>query len=455
MDKIKQLESFIEHVIATDQAVGMAVAVVNTEGETLYEKCFGYRDAEAELPYDAQTVQGMASVSKSFTALCVMQLAERGLVDLDAPVNRYIKGLKDDRILVRHLMSHIAGFLPLTRKSIKAAAEAVGLREGEEPFESEALIEYGLREMVSEMNAQTSFTGEPGEAFSYSNDSFNLLAEIVRRRGGEKSFPAYAAKNLFGPLGMDSSRFGTLLGEGDISRIYQRKADGTMSGGWTPFDDQSPLPGSAGVRSNLNDMNKYVLMYLNLGKLPGGPRIASERSIREMARPRVICDVNGYYGYGIMSWSANGMTVWGHGGDQPGVATQIDWSYESGIGCVVLSNTSGVTSSAVAEAAMRLFSGYPMERPSEGYVPVEWSDEKMDKVCGRYIDGENNEVVITKNGKMFGVRFGGASTIAYPINRYALAVKRMVGEMNAMVNFREDGSVASISGGYRIIPKVE
>ena len=114
MYDIAKFESFIDHVIKTDNAQGMAVAVINAEGETLYEKCFGMRDVEAGLPYDADTVQGIASVSKSFTALCAMQLAERGVIDLDAPVNRYIPGLKNDRILVRHLMSHIAGFLPLT-----------------------------------------------------------------------------------------------------------------------------------------------------------------------------------------------------------------------------------------------------------------------------------------------------------------------------------------------------
>ena len=83
-------EELIKQIKRQYQAAGIAVAVIDDEGNTAYENFFGFRDVENEIPMDENTIFGMASVTKSFVALSVMQLCEKGLMDLDDPVSKYI-----------------------------------------------------------------------------------------------------------------------------------------------------------------------------------------------------------------------------------------------------------------------------------------------------------------------------------------------------------------------------
>ena len=83
-------EELVSRIQERSNAVGIAVAIVDRNGNTQYEKFFGYRDQERKLPIDEDTIFGLASVTKSFVALSIMQLVEAGKVDLDDPVSKYI-----------------------------------------------------------------------------------------------------------------------------------------------------------------------------------------------------------------------------------------------------------------------------------------------------------------------------------------------------------------------------
>ena len=453
-ENINAFEAFVQRVMETEAAVGLAVSIVSADGTVLYEKCFGQRDREAGLPMDGDTLMGIASITKSFTALAVMQLYERGAIDIVQPVQKYIPGFEYRNITVQQLLSHIAGFYPMPRQSVAAVAQKAGLAAGEDPYHSVKVAELGLADLLESFNAQTAFTGRPGENFSYSNDSFALLSEIVRLYGGEATFAQYVEKNILAPLEMTDSGV-RLVWQGDhVSKLYQMRG-GEMAGDWTMLDDQGPHAGAGGLKSTLSDMKKYALMYLNHGKSIKGTRILSVYGIREMQRPRVECELNGYYGYGLCTKAVKAMTVSGHGGDQPGVAAHLDWSYESGIAVIVLCNTAQVTVSAIADMAMRLASGYGENTSSEGLEPVEWSDEMMESVCGDYRSGEGTAVTVTKDGHGFRVSLDGAETTAFPINRHMLRVRRLVEDMLVDVYCDDSGKVYALGGGYRMIPKIK
>lgn len=83
-------EELVSRIQERSNAVGIAVAIVDRNGNTQYEKFFGYRDQEKKLPIDEDTIFGLASVTKSFVALSIMQLVEAGKVNLDDPVSKYI-----------------------------------------------------------------------------------------------------------------------------------------------------------------------------------------------------------------------------------------------------------------------------------------------------------------------------------------------------------------------------
>ena len=157
------------------------------------------RDEKAGLPLDGDTIFGLASVTKSFVALSIMQLYEKDIIDLDAPVSRYIPEFTNknqETVKVWHFLCHAGGFFPLHRTVIRDVAKTIGLSadaETELAF-SEELALAGTKAVAEQLDAQTAehgLIGRPGEYMSYCNDGFGLLSEIVRRYGGENSFAGY------------------------------------------------------------------------------------------------------------------------------------------------------------------------------------------------------------------------------------------------------------------------
>ena len=127
-------EELVSRIQERSNAVGIAVAIVDRNGNTQYEKFFGYRDQERKLPIDEDTIFGLASVTKSFVALSIMQLVEAGKVDLDDPVSKYIPEFTNRNqkpIKLWHFLCHTAGFYPMHRTIINEIAQKAGLDENE------------------------------------------------------------------------------------------------------------------------------------------------------------------------------------------------------------------------------------------------------------------------------------------------------------------------------------
>ena len=125
-------ENLAEEIRTRHQASGIAVAIIDAAGNTCYEKYFGYRDQEAKLPIDPDTIFGVASVTKSFTALAIMQMAERGLIDLGAPVSQYVPEFTNrnqEPVKVWHFLCHCAGFYPVHRTVLREVVKDLGLPE--------------------------------------------------------------------------------------------------------------------------------------------------------------------------------------------------------------------------------------------------------------------------------------------------------------------------------------
>ena len=152
-------EELVKQVKRQYQAAGIAVAVIDDEGNTAYENFFGYRDVENRIPMDEDTIFGMASVTKSFVALSIMQLCEKGLMDLDDPVSKYIPEFTNKNqktVRVRHFLNHSAGFYPTARTQIKEMAAEYGFKEeelGDLAFVTE-LADIGVK-LVAEQRAIT------------------------------------------------------------------------------------------------------------------------------------------------------------------------------------------------------------------------------------------------------------------------------------------------------------
>ena len=124
-----KLEELVARVMKDGQARGIAVGIVNAAGEIQYENYFGYRDAENKLPITRDTIFGMASVTKSFTALSIMQMQQDGLLKVDDPVSRYIPEFtnknQSEPVKLWHLMCHSGGYFPLPRIVVDKTAQEI------------------------------------------------------------------------------------------------------------------------------------------------------------------------------------------------------------------------------------------------------------------------------------------------------------------------------------------
>ncbi len=386
-------EAYVENILDTYSACGIAVAIVDQNGPAA-EKFFGFRDREQKLLMDRDTIFGLASVTKSFTCLAILRLAEQGKVDLDAPVSRYIPAFQNAHrtkpVLVRHLMSHTGSFWPVKRKTVEPLARRMGLwGKNIDLAYSVPFSEEAVREVCAGLDAQETPLGNPGEYFSYSNDSFGLLSDIIRTQGGEETYADYLKKEILLPLGMTRSGCGFLPPAADPNgAVLYEERDGRQLVTRDYHDSAFVMMGGGAMKSTLGDMERYLRLFLQ----EGAPLIGSD-FFRRMTNSYTSYRPAVGYGYGLAAGTLAGHTVFGHGGSLTGVSSAIGLCPDTGAGVCVLSNTTGVPASSIAEAALRLCLGEE-PRPWEPPCQEPWPTKLQQKSAGRYVSLEGSDIEI-------------------------------------------------------------
>jgi len=345
--KDMQLYKQIKNVMSEHEAIGLAISAFNRGGEILYQNCFGHRDIEKDLPVNADTVFGLASITKSFTCLSIMQLAEKGIIDINQPVSAYIPELSWQEITLHHLMSNSSGIPMQTQKGrekiiVSTIAEQKGFspeKDGDLAY-NEAFVKAGADVLISELSSSNDFAGKPGETYNYGNDGFSLLSEIIRRYSNEKTYASYVKKEILEPLGMMRSGGGYTWGNDDnISLLYD--GDGNI---FDTHHNSTSMMGNGGLKSTINDMKKYVCMYMNMGKNLEGKTIINPDIIAQMTKQRIQMNADNiyaHYGYGLMVAEDFPRRIF-HSGGMTGISSYMVWSNDKGVGVVVLCNTNGV-----------------------------------------------------------------------------------------------------------------
>lgn len=447
---------YAEQIMAAHRARGIAVAVVDRRG-TAYQKFFGSRDAARRLPVDENTIFGLASVTKSFTALALMQMAEKGLVDLQAPASAYCPEFKNAGqapVSVAHFLSHSGGYFPMPRALLPDLLKKLGVDPRSQETAYDDRVAQAAIELVTQaMDDPAPRLGRPGEYMSYCNDGYGILSDIVRRRGGEGSYARYVERRILAPLGMNRSTCGFLrpAAAADTSLLYSDDL-GVSEGDLDFYRSAFVLNGGGAMKSTLGDMKKYLRMYLNGGRGEAGA-IVAERSVRDMVSPRVAAKHHQFYGYGLSVGFMRDLTVYRHGGSLPGVSSHIAWSPELERGAVVLCNTQNVPVSLIADALLRIAAGWEPQ-PEDLWTDCPWEPEVIEAACGRYRSGEGAEVVIERDGSGISVlNDGKPANVRMVRGRMALLRSGFaVSELRPC--FSEDGTVWGLRLNDRIVPKV-
>ena len=457
-------ENLVTDIMRDFEACGIAAAIVDGSGNTVYEKFWGVRDKETGAEVNGETIFGLASVTKSFTCLAIMQMEERGLISIDDPISKYIPEFTNKNqgtVTIRHLMTHSGGFFPLPRIVVDKVAESLGLDEsvvGDFAY-NDAIAQEGVRLVAERLDAQTKesgLNGEPGEYLSYCNDGFGLLSDIIRRHGGEPSFADYLVKNILKPLGMERSfcDFVRPSRDENAATLY-KKVDGVMTGHRDYHDNAFVLNGGGAMKSTLNDLKKYLTMYLNQGKGLNGSRVLSEFRVREMCKPHQPYGAN-YYGYGLSTKKLDDLTIVEHGGALPGVSSNIAWSYEADAAVIILCNTSGVPVSLISNALMKVYNGKNPIEKRDLWQETPWDEETKKGAAGTYVSGEGTtaELYIKEDGSM-GVRDDGVEKNLITVSPYTAIVRSKYSDLFIRLIRSEERGIYAMAYGSRLIPKCQ
>lgn len=457
----KKIEDLTRQIMEESSARGIAVGITNAQGEILYEHYFGWRDAEKQLAINRDTIFGMASVTKSFTALAIMQMQQEGILSVNDPVRDYIPEFKDNKreepVRIWHLMCHSGGYFPLPRIVIDKTAAEMGIEDSldNELIYREDFAEEGIRRVAGRLDEQTRFLGRPGQRLSYCNDGFGLLSDIVRRHSGCGSFAAYLDEHILKPLGMDRSNISFIRNSLDENAaiLYSMEADGSWRCDRDYQNDAFVLHGGGGMKSTLGDMLKYAAMYLNEGCSADGTRIIDRYSIQEMCKPRQVMKPGVYYGYGLETSQLADMNVIEHGGSLPGVSSNFSFCPQAGIGIVVLCNTMDVPAYAIADAAMRLCCGFPAEAVRTAHAARVWTEEEKSELVGMYISGEGDRFELTEGGSGLLMTVNGKAVDLISVYPWQGMVRKKYTDVYLTAVRDESGTVIGAQYGSRVFPK--
>lgn len=289
--------------------------------ELILAKSYGYSDVENKVKATPETAYRIASVTKTFTALGVMQLIDQRKLSLTEPITKYLpwvkfKNSKDyDPITIEHLLTHTAG--------VPTNSLATDFNAMTQPKIS----------TVKEELAEQSIVFNPGSNYKYSNLGYALLGELISVLSGI-SYNSYIEKNILTPLGMISSLAHPTKGDDIATGYYEPRLDGSRR--VADYQDLAYSTPAGGVSSNVYDMAHYISFQINPSLYSS---VLSDSSVKEMQSLQWEVEEN-IAGSGY-SWFVdklnNGHQI-SHSGGLPAQTSQLQIDLSNGIGVIVMAN---------------------------------------------------------------------------------------------------------------------
>lgn len=331
---LDEIDAFARGVISRREAPGLAVGIAH-RGKLVFSRGYGMANLETGTPVLPDTIFNIFSVTKSFTAAAVMQLAERNRLRLDDPISRYFADFsRGDEVTIRQLLSHTSGLKDY------AGSSAALAKTDAKPDELVALI----------ARLNSTFAFDPGTRSQYSNSNFVLLGRIIEIVSGV-SYSQYLTDNIFAPARLERTAV-------DRNQdVVRGRATGYAAnpGPLVHFENHYldvSMPFAAGaIRSNVSDLAKWFTAFFD-------GRIVSLTSVKAMttiparlnngrlagdvpANPAVAPGSAGYYGLGIRSYQLHGHSAIGPSGSWAHFSAKVTNYPQDRLLIVVLANVGG------------------------------------------------------------------------------------------------------------------
>ena len=326
-----------------DDSPGCALGIVK-DGILVYANGFGIANLEYVEPITSRSVFRIGSVSKQFTAACVLLLEEDGRLALDDDVRKYIPELPEygQTVTLRHMLLHTSG-LPEYLTLLYESGDFV-----------DDLDYFSETEAVTALAKGPGSSFRAGEKYEYCNSNYFLLSVVVKRAAG-MTLAEYAMKNIFQPLGMEHTHF-----HDDVTDIVKDRATGYgmgENGDWKIDETTLEIVGDGSVFTTIEDMYLWDQnLYRNrLGK--GGQGLIDKMRTSGRLNNGELTD----YGFGLSVDTYRGLPRIGHGGSWAGFRANYMRFPDQMFTVMVLCNLGSMTPGALAEEVAAVWIGGSMD----------------------------------------------------------------------------------------------
>jgi CubicO group peptidase (beta-lactamase class C family)/uncharacterized protein YneR len=360
-----------------------AAILVKKDGKVVWRKGYGLANLELNVPVAPDMIFRLGSVTKQFTAVAILMLAEEGKLSLQDEITKFLPDYptQGKKITVEHLLTHTSGiksytdlpeWLPLQRKDM-TVAEIIDLAK-DKPMEF-----------------------APGEKWEYCNSGYILLGAIIEKVSG-KTYADFLQGRIFGPLGMKSSCYDS------TSRIIPRRVPGYAKGNSglenAPYLSMSQPYAAGSLASSVDDLATWTESLLS-GKL-----IKRETLERAFTSYKLNNGQDTGYGYGWQISGYEGHRLIEHGGGIHGFLSHVLFFPEDKIFVALLANSTvmELQPEPLAFRAGCLALGIPYKEP----VPISLSEKDLQPLIGVYSNIQGEELYITsQENKLFSQRAEG------------------------------------------------
>lgn len=369
-----------------------AAALVTRNGQIVLRKGYGLADPELSVPIRPDMVFQIGSVTKQFTAVGILMLAERGLLSVEDDITRHLPDYPThgQKITIEHLLTHTSGIPSYTN-----------LDEDWLPRVREDLKVQELIDIFKDKPLDFA----PGERWAYNNSAYVLLGAVIEKLTG-KAYEDFVEQEILAPAGMTASRYGSneeiVPGRMDG---YDKNAKGYHRAPYLSWTH----PYSAGaLLSTVDDLARWA-DALSTGKL-----LKSASTARMTAPGKLTSGIPTHYGYGVGISEYAGRTIVEHGGNTFGFAADLLRVPEEGLVVVILSNDNSKDPEPVALKIAARALGQPLEDR-----PVLTLDAKaLDEYVGVYRFSDKVTRTITREGdRLFAQRSRGDKLEILPLGR--------------------------------------
>jgi serine beta-lactamase-like protein LACTB len=333
-DKRAQIEKAASSFMAANSVPGISAAVVQ-DGELVWSEGFGMADLENFVPATSFTLFRLGSISKPITATAILQLSERGKLDLDAEVQKYCPAFpkKEWPITTRELLGHLGGIRHYNP-------------DGKGDIPEDSAKHFSSMEDSLEIFSGDALVAKPGTKFHYSTYGYTVLGCVLEGAAAEK-YMDYVKENVFDPARMAETRDDNFFAiVPHRSRWYHKDKAGVVDNAGV-LDSSYKIPGG-GLVSSAEDMARFEIAIMANKLLKPATRDL-------MWTPQKTADGSqNNYALGWGTEKKYGLALVEHTGGQQGTSTSIILVPERHAGIVVLANMDGVNSAALSTEILKI-----------------------------------------------------------------------------------------------------